>query len=79
MAEPTSPPPEYWHRVEFLRRLEQITRETSLAELCDKLGISRATAYRLFWGERQASMATLRAAYRAYPNIFPELSILKED
>jgi hypothetical protein len=74
-----TPPAEYWHKVELLRRLEQIVRETSMTTMCAKVGISPATAYRIFWGERSPSFNTLRAIHKAYPGIFPELAIVQED
>lgn len=70
---------QYWQRVELFRRLEHVVRTTSLAEVCAKVGISRATAYRWFWGERSPSLDNLRAIHLAYPKIFPELELLLED
>jgi transcriptional regulator with XRE-family HTH domain len=67
-----------WQRVELLRRLERIASETSVRDLCQRVGISRATFYRWFFLERKPGYDKLIALYRAYPKEFRELSILED-
>jgi transcriptional regulator with XRE-family HTH domain len=68
-----------WQRVELLRRLERIATQTSVRDLCQRVGISRASFYRWMFRERLPGYDKLIALYRAYPGEFKELSILEDE